>query len=40
MKGVEAEELIMIAHFAGAQAGEIDRNVKTDMVCVRAYPAQ
>ena len=40
MKGVEAEELIMIAHFAGANAGEIDRNVKTDMVCVRAYPSQ
>lgn len=40
MKGVEAEELIMIAHFAGANAGEIDRNVKTDMVCVRAYPVQ
>jgi len=40
MKGVEAEELIMTAHFAGAQAGEIDKNVKTDMVCVRAYPAR
>ena len=40
MKGVEAEELITIAHFAGAKASEIDRNVKTDVVCVRAYPTQ
>ena len=40
IQGVEAEELILAAHFAGGQAAEIDKNIETDMVCVRAYPMQ
>lgn len=38
IKGIEAEELITTAYFAGAQSVEIDKDVKTDMTCVRAYP--
>ena len=38
MNGIDAEELIVTAHFAGARLAEIDRDVKTDLTCVRAYP--
>jgi len=38
IKGIESEELITIAYFAGAKTVEVDKNVETDMTCVRAYP--
>lgn len=38
MKGIDAEELIVTAHFAGARLAEIDKDVKTDLTCIRVYP--
>jgi hypothetical protein len=38
MNGIDAEELIITANFAGAHISEIHSDVETDMACVRAYP--
>lgn len=38
MNGIDAEELIVTANFAGAGLAEIYSDIKTDMTCVRAWP--
>ena len=40
IKGIDAEELIETAYFAGARMAEVYKDVKTDMICIRAYPKQ
>ena len=37
MNGIDAEELIVTANFAGAYLSEIDSDIETDMTCVRAF---
>ena len=40
MNGIDAEELIVTANFAGAYLSEIDSDVETGMTCVRAFPKE
>lgn len=40
MNGIDAEELIVTANFAGAYLSEIDSDIETDMTCVRSFPKE
>lgn len=40
MNGIDAEELIVTANFAGAYLAEINSDIETYMTCVRAYPKE